>query len=399
MLRKPSAENELRLEVGQAVLLASRHSCRLWRGMASGARSRLEAGSQAGLLAPRLRHIAVVLCLAQIAVAQSSSTVTVGSISAKPGQIASGFLKVEPGADIPITIINGRTPGPVLALVAGTHGYEYSPILALQQLRPKISPQTLSGAVILVHVANMPSFLRRTIYYGPEDGKNLNRVFPGKPDGTLSERIAHVLTTQVIEHAGYLIDLHCGDGNESLRPYSYWMRTGKQDLDERSRQMAVAFGLENIVIDDERPNDPVNSVYCSNTAATRGKPAITVESGGMGLTDEQSIQNLENGVLRILAHLKMTQTDWPPNKPTWIVRNAVLRSEATGLFYPEVRKDQQVREGELIGHVTDFFGKPVFELRAPFGGKVLYVIGTPPISKGEPLAMIGVAGPMPGPRK
>src|SRR5262249_7839914 len=181
--------------------------------------------------------------------------------------------------------------------------------------------------------------------------------------------------------------------------YSYWMRTGKQDLDERSRQMAVAFGLEHIIIDDDRPSDPANSVYCSNTAATRGKPAITVESGGMGLADDPSIQNLETGVMRILAHLKMTPQKWPPNKPIWIVRNAVLRSEATGLFYSEVRKDQQVREGELIGRVTDFFGKPVFELHAPFAGKVLYVIGTPPISKGEPLAMIGVEGPMPGPRK
>src|SRR5262249_56052604 len=131
------------------------------------------------------------------------------------GEIGWGFVQVGAGADIPVTVINGRTPGPVLALVAGTHGYEYSPILALQRLLPKISPQTLSGAVILVHVANMPSFLRRTIYYGPEDGKNLNRVYPGKPDGTLSERIARVITTQVIERADYLIDLHCGDRNAS----------------------------------------------------------------------------------------------------------------------------------------------------------------------------------------
>ncbi len=346
-----------------------------------------------------VKSISAALFLSTLVWGQSRDPLAIGPVSADPGRIASGFLKVAPGADIPITVINGRNAGPVLVLVAGTHGYEYSPILALQRLLPKISPQTLSGVVILVHVANMPSFLRRTIYYGPEDGKNLNRVFPGKPDGTLSERIAHVLTTQVIERADYLIDLHCGDGNESLRPYSYWMRTGKQELDERSRQMAVAFGLEHIIIDDERPNDPANSVYCSNTAATRGKPAITVESGGMGLTDDPSIQNLETGVMRILAHLKMTRQEWPPNKPIWIVRNAVLRSEATGLFYAEVRKDQQVREGERIGRVTDFFGKPLFEPHAPFAGKVLYVIGTPPINKDEPLAMIGVAGPMPGPRK
>lgn len=321
--------------------------------------------------------------------------------------MSSGFLKVASGADIPITIIHGRNSGPVLALVAGTHGYEYSPILALQRLRAKISPESLSGTLILVHVANMPSFLRRTIYYGPDDGKNLNRVFPGRPDGTLSERIAHALTTQVIDKCDYLIDLHCGDGNESLRPYSYWMRTGNQALDERSREMAVAFGLDHIVIDDERPSDPAQSLYCSNTAATRGKPAITAESGALGVvpmgfqTADEAIERLETGVLRILQHLKMSPAGktWPENRPVWIVRNAVLRSEATGLFYAEVRKDQQVREGDLIGTVTDFFGKKAFELRAPFAGEVLYVIGTPPISQGEPLAMIGATGPMPGPRK
>ncbi|MBI3694521.1 MAG: succinylglutamate desuccinylase/aspartoacylase family protein [Acidobacteria bacterium] len=315
-------------------------------------------------------------------------------------QPASRFLQVGPAADIPVTEISGARPGPTLVLVAGTHGYEYTPILALERLRSKIQYQALSGKLILVHVANMPSFLRRTIYYGPEDGKNLNRVFPGKPDGTLSERIAYVLTQEVIERADYLIDLHCGDGNESLRPYAYWMRTGNQALDERSRQMAVAFGMNHIVIDDERPSDPAQSMYCSNTAATRGKPAITVESGGLGATDEESIARLETGLRRVMSHLKMTSGEsWPENKPVWIVRNAVLRSEATGLFYAEVKKDQQVRQGDRIGTVTDFFGKTIFELRAPFAGVILYVIGTPPINKGEPLAMIGVAGPMPGPRR
>lgn len=147
-------------------------------------------------------------------------------VTALRAQVASRHLKVAPGADIPITIIQGRRPGPTLALVAGIHGYEYTPILALQRVRANLSPEALSGTVILVHVANLPSFLKRTIYYGPDGGKNLNRVFPSRPDGALSERIAHVLTAEVIEKADYLIDLHCGDGNESLRPYSYWMRTG-----------------------------------------------------------------------------------------------------------------------------------------------------------------------------
>ena len=330
---------------------------------------------------------------------------SVGAISAAPGEIASGFLAAAPGADVPVTIIHGRKPGPVLALVAGNHGYEYSPILALQRMRGRIPPDQLSGAVIMVHVANPPSFLKRTIYYGPNDGQNLNRVYPGKPDGTPSERIAYALTKEVIERAGYLIDLHCGDGNESLRPYAYWMRTGRADLDERSRQMAIAFGLGYIVIDDERPTDPAQSMYCSNTAATRGKPAITVESGGMGAvpvgfqTADDSIEKLETGVMRILQHLEMLPgKPAPVAAPVWYVKNEVLRSQATGIFYPEVRKDQRVQAGDRIGRVTDFFGKTIFESRAPFAGEVLYVISTPPVSQGEPLAMIGARG-VPAPRR
>jgi predicted deacylase len=352
----------------------------------------------------KFSHIGALILLVPVAVAQPRGAFSVGSVSAAPGRLASGMLKVGTGADIPISVIHGAKPGPVLTLVAGIHGYEYSPILALQRMRTKISPEALSGTVILVHVANMPSFLRRTIYYGPEDGQNLNRVFPGKADGTVSERIAHVLTTGVIARADYLIDLHCGDGNESLRPYAYWMRTGNPAVDERSRQMAVAFGLEHIVIDDERPRDPARSQYCSNTAATRGKPAITVESGGLGAAPaglhaaDDAINKLEAGVLRILRRLRMLSgaEAAPATKPAWIVRNTVLRSEATGIFYPEVHKDQEVRQGALLGTVTDFFGNKAFELRAPFAGKVLYVIATPPISAGEPLAMIGAAGPPPG---
>ncbi len=332
--------------------------------------------------------------------ALSSADLAVGPVTAAPGRSASGFLPVAEGAGIPITVIHGAKPGPVLALVAGTHGYEYSPILALQRLRTRIRPEELAGAVVLVHVANLPSFLRRTIYYGPDDGKNLNRVFPGKPDGTLSERIAHVLTRDVIERTDYLVDVHCGDGNESLRPYSYWMRTGNRDIDQRSRGMAVEFGLDHIVIDDERPRDPAQSLYCSNTAATRGKPAITVESGGLGVVPlglhqaDEHIERLEAGVFRLLRHLKMLAGRLEPlaREPVWIVRHAVLRSDATGIFYPEVRKDQAVSQGALLGTVTDFFGKTLLELRAPFSGKMLYVIATPPVSQGEPLAMIGVAG-------
>ncbi|RPJ72680.1 MAG: succinylglutamate desuccinylase, partial [Acidobacteria bacterium] len=138
---------------------------------------------------------------------------TIGTFTAQPGTSVSGDLAVpgrgvEPGTTIPISILHGSRPGPVLALFASVHGYEYPPVLALQRLRKNIDPKDLAGTIIMVHVANMPSFLGRTIYYTPGDGKNLNRVFPGKADGTISERIAYQLTREVVDRATAVIDLH-----------------------------------------------------------------------------------------------------------------------------------------------------------------------------------------------
>ena len=132
----------------------------------------------------------------------------------------------------------------MLLLVAGTHGMEYVPILALQRLRTTIDPRTLRGTVLMVHTANMPSFLGRTIYYSPVDGKNLNRVFPGKADGTLSERIADVLTREMIGRATHVVDLHCGDGNEALRArYDYDPARAKKLLAEAGHATGLSLKL------------------------------------------------------------------------------------------------------------------------------------------------------------
>jgi predicted deacylase len=323
----------------------------------------------------------------------------VGLLNVPPGQVRSGFLEVPSGEDdrtqIPVTVINGVSRGPVLALIAGIHGYEYPPIIASQRLAAGIAPQALRGRVIIVHIANLPSFLKRTIYYSPIDRQNLNRVFPGKKDGTISQRIAYVITQEVIERADYLVDIHCGDGNESLRPYSYWNPIGNPKVDEAAKQMAVVFGLNNIVIDHSRPKDPKEAKYCSNTAMTLGKPALTIESGGMGLSsDESEIAAIERGALNLMRHLKMLDGKVEmPAKITWYDPAEVLYFPTTlrdkaGLFFAKVQKTQMVEKGALLGVVTDFFGKQIYELRAPFAGEILYVVGTPPISAGEPLAFV-----------
>jgi hypothetical protein len=327
----------------------------------------------------------------------AQAPLVIGGVTAAPGTMAAGVLDIparagDSGTNIPFTIIRGRANGPVLALFAGTHGAEYVPIIALQRLRGAIDPATLRGTVIMVHVGNMPSFLGRTVYYSPADGKNLNRVFPGKADGTLSERIAEAMTREVIAKATHVIDLHCGDGNESLRPYSYWITTGDPKVAEASKAMALAFGLERIVVDGSRPTDPNASVYLSNTAVTRGKPALTTETGGMGVVDHESVGLVERGVAGVMRHLGM-RDEGPAlvRSPIMLERSEVLRAGATGIFFPAVAKAQTVAQGAVIGHITDFHGTKLEEIKAPFAGEILYVIGTPPISKGEPVGMIAAA--------
>jgi predicted deacylase len=344
---------------------------------------------------------ALMFLLMGVPTAGAQAPVTMGGVTAPPGAVVSGAFNVaaRPGDDgttIPFSIINGARPGPVLALVAGTHGAEYPPILALQRLRTAIDPATLSGTVLIVHVANMPSFLKRTIYYGPADGKNLNRVFPGKKDGTLSERIADVITREVIERATHVIDIHCGDGNEWLRPYSYWVVTSAPAVVEASRQMALAFGLDHIVIDTERPTRPDESVYLANTAETRGKSGLTVESGGWSQTDDASIARIERGVAGVLRHLKMrAEGPEPVSQAVWLGPNEVLRSRFTGLLFPAVEPGQTVAKGALIARVTDLHGGLLQEIRSPYAGEVLYVVATPPINEGEPVGFVAerVAGP------
>ena len=308
--------------------------------------------------------------------------------------LAMRFLEISAAGDagtrIPVSVIKGARPGPVLALIAGNHGYEYPPILALQELPKSIDAERLAGSLILVHVANMPSFLGRTVYFSPVDGKNLNRVYPGRPDGTISERIAYAITTEVIEKADVVLDLHCGDGNEWLRPYVYQTVTGKAALDEAIARLALAFGIDHILVDRNRPTDPARSMYCSTTAITRGKPAMTIESGGLGGRDGESVERIVRGILGVMREWQMLEGGPEPvAQPVYMDPSAVVTSPATGILYPKVAPDQVVEAGAVLAEVTDFFGQRVAEVTAPIGGVVLYVVATPPITEGQPVACIG----------
>jgi predicted deacylase len=326
----------------------------------------------------------------------------VGTASAARGQKASGILAVPAGSDakldIPVAVVNGAKPGPVLALVAGAHGTEYASIIALEELIENLDPAEVSGTVILVPLLNTPSFEQKVPHVNPTDGKSMNRFYPGKADGTQTERALYAITKQVVERCDDLIDFHGGDLDEDLRPYSYWIKTGNAKQDAATKRMVLAFGLSTVIISADRPADPSASKYLDATASSRGKPALTVEAGHAGTVEPGDVGALVDGTLSVMRALEMLPgTPSMVENPVWIETVKTVSSEQTGIFYPLVDRGTYVAKGMRLGYVTDYVGKRTFEARAPEAGVVLYVCSVPSMKKGDTIANIGVVATSPPP--
>jgi predicted deacylase len=334
----------------------------------------------------------VLVWLASLAAAQDKFTV--GTASAAPGEKATGFIEVPAGVDaatsIPVAVIRGAKPGPVLALVSGLHGTEYASIIALEKLIQSLDPGQISGTVIILPLVNLPSFEQKVPHVNPVDGKSMNRFYPGKPDGTQTERASWLITKQVVERCDYLIDFHGGDLDENLRPYSYWPKSGNDRQDAITRDMVLAFGLDTIIVWSDRPRDPNASRYLDNTAATRGKPAIAVEAGFAGTVDPEDVHALISGTFSVMRYLKMLPGQATMvEHPVWIGKIDTITSDQDGIFYPLVARGSYVEQGMKIGYVTDYFGRTIYEAHAPAAGVVLYICAVPSMKKGNTVANIG----------
>ncbi len=337
----------------------------------------------------------LVVMLAGVVAAQDRATFSVGTATARRGQKVTGVIEVPRGVDaatsIPVAVVHGAKPGPVLALVSGAHGTEYASIIALEKLIGLLNPAEISGTVIIVPLVNIASFEQKVPHLNPIDRKSMNRWYPGKMDGTQTDRASYLITKQVVEQCDHLIDLHGGDLDESLRPYSYWSKTGNENQDRISREMVLAFGLDHIIISTDRPKDPGASRYLENTATTRGKPSITAEAGHAGTVEPEDLSALVDGCLNVMRYLKMLPgTALTIEHPVWIEKILTIASEQNGVFYPLVKRGTYVEQGMKVGYVTDYVGKTIFEARAPAAGVVLYICAVPSMTKDATIANVGV---------
>lgn len=351
------------------------------------------------MLMSLLRLLAGVLLVlsAPAAIASEPEAFAIGDQSVAPGSRADFRFTVpargdEPETFIPVTVLHGDEEGPVLAAVAGVHGFEFAPILAVDRLADRIDPADLSGTIIFVRIANIPSFEYRTPHFNPVDRKNLNRSFPGSPEGTSTERIADILSREVVARADFLMDLHSGDAGEFLEPFVGVYGGPLATNFEQALEVARGFGFPNLVrykMNTQEQVDTRRSLNRQGVAA--GIPTVLVEIGQNGSRKEEHAEAVATGVENALGILGLW--DKPrknvPLPLRFFESSTAVRAAHSGLYYPVDLERRYVFKGDLIGTIRDYTGQEVQRLYSPIDGYALYGKRGPSMREGDPVMTIG----------
>jgi predicted deacylase len=238
----------------------------------------------------------------------------------------------------------------------------------------------LRGSVTAVPVLNLPAFRSRTPFVTPDDGKNLNRCFPGNPSGTFTDRLADAAFRQLIVGADALIDVHAGDMVEALEPFALY---DAGPAEAAALEMAAAYGLGYVIRQEPGPDRAVGGTS-SAAAASLGIPAIIAEAGGCGLVERTAVQTHVRGLNGVLTALGMAG-DPPPaapgRGPTYLRRFLWLRCTDEGWWEPAVRPGETVAEGQLLGTVSTLDGGRVIQaITAPAPGVPMFVTSSPAVA-------------------
>jgi predicted deacylase len=324
------------------------------------------------------------------------ATRTIGPIPLpEPGIAASGYFTFDDDLlrkyQWPYhAVVGRRQPGLTFLLTAGIHAAEYTGTLAALRLAQHLDPTSVSGTIVIVPLLNRPGFFERSIYVNPEDGQNLNRAFPGKADGTWSERFAHHVLNDLVLHVDRAMDLHAGDMIEALEPFLGYLETGKPDIDEKSKEMIEAYKDARWVTTVLPGGERAGMLY--GAAAQHGVPAILAESGGCGLPIEADIQRHVDGVLNVWRTLGLLKDVAPvqTEKPKHIAANLWLRSDHEGIFLCRVKPGDRVSKGEALGEMVDLLGNHLTTIESPETGFILFTVTSPAIKKDGLLLAVAV---------
>ena len=308
------------------------------------------------------------------------------NITVQPGKKWSGELELANGdIRLPATVLHGHGTGKTMLITAGVHAGEYVGIQAAIELSQKLKIEKVNGTIIIVKVMNRPAFEARNGSMGLDDGKNLNREFPGNPDGTEMERLAWAISQELQPAADYYIDLHSGDDYEKLIPYVYYAGAAAGEVVSLSRQMAEQVDVPYMV----KSNVASGGSY--NYAASQGIPSILIERGGMCDWTYEEVRSTRRDVRNILCHLGIYQglKDFRTYYPLDVADVRYQDAEENGLWYPFKKVGDMIQEGDILGEVRDYEGNVKEVSVAEFDGVLLYQCGTLQVLGNGPMVTYG----------
>jgi uncharacterized protein len=284
------------------------------------------------------------------------------------------------GLEIPVIEVTGDTPGPLLSVIAGVHGCEYASMAGLRRWVGGLAGRSIRGTVRAVPVVNLPAFWARSPFVVPEDGKNLNRCFPGSPGGTLAERLADAVFTQIISGSDAFLDLHAGDLVEALQPFALY---DGGPAETEAHGLATAYGVGYVLRQAPGPALTVAG-STSAAAAAAGIPAIIAEAGGCGLVEETAVEAHVRGLDGVLRYLEMSAGEpapVPAPAPVYLGSWIWPRTPSAGWWAPAVRVGQAITAGQLLGTVSTLDGGTVLEtFTAPGDGVILFLTSSPAVA-------------------
>lgn len=300
----------------------------------------------------------------------------------KAGRKISGFWNIE-GYSIPTTIINGEKEGKVIAISSGIHNCEYVGIQSAIELSQELSPESISGTVIIFHPVNYSGFFKKIPAVMPEDNKNLNRAFPGEKTGTISDKIAYHFSKFLYPQLDFFIDVHGGDLYERTTAFVYSPGIGDGETIRFSHEVAQYLSVPYRVRSSAK-----TGAY--NSAAIQGVPSMLIERGGNGLWSNEEVQDYKKDILSILGYFNII--DYSINKNLLqkeITTAKYISSEIDGFWYPTYKAGEKFKKGELLGEIRDCFGNIITSYFAEFDGVILYGVFSLAVRKNEEILAYG----------
>ena len=259
------------------------------------------------------------------------------------------------GGDVslPVRVVHGREDGPVVWVSGAIHGDEVIGVEVIRELIATLSPKEFRGTLVAVPVVNVLGFMAGDRYL--PDRRDLNRMFPGSPRGSLASRIAHLFMTEVVAKCDVGIDVHTAADKRANLPQI------RADLDDpRTRELAEAFGAPVMV------HARLRDGSLRQAAVEVGAKVLLYEAGEALRFDDESIATGVAGVRRVLAFLGMIEADPDDALPASLESRSSgwVRARGTGILNLETKLGDFVEAGDRLGGLSDTFGKRVRLVRA-----------------------------------